>query len=151
MVPFDGATYTSSAAWISALTDEDFDTANEAGPVKAGTRLPGTPRFQWSNVFAYESALPYFHQWQGGFSLAHTHVGSSPDSLRPLREVGGYDTLDVSASLARAGTPWLPEIGLGVTNLTDVRAVAAYQGDGTANFFFLVRPRTTLLTLAWSY
>lgn len=151
VVPFDGATYTSSAAWISALTDEDFDSANEAGPVKAGTRLPGTPRFQWSNVFAYERTLPYFSQWQGGVSLVHTHVGSSPDSLRPLREVGGYDTLDVSASFARPGTPWLPEIGLGVNNLTDVRAVAAYQGDGTANFFFLVRPRTTLLTLAWSY
>lgn len=151
VVPFDGATYTSSAAWISALTDEDFDTANEAGPVRAGTRLPGTPRFQWSNVFAYEHALPYFSRWQGSFSLAHTHIGSSPNSLRPLREVGGYDTLDVSTALVRLGTPWLPEIGLGVNNLTDVRAVAAYQGDGTANFYFLVRPRTTLLTLAWSY
>lgn len=151
VAPFDGATYTSSAAWISALTDEDFDTANEAGPVRAGTRLPGTPRFQWSNVFEYGHELPYFTAWQGGFSLAHTHVGSSPDSLRPLREVGGYDTLDASLSLARPGTRWLPEVGLGVNNLTDVRAVAAYQGDGTANFFFLVRPRTTLLTLAWSY
>jgi iron complex outermembrane receptor protein len=151
VVPFAGATYTSSAAWISALTDEDFDTANEAGPVKAGTRLPGTPRFQWSNVFEYEHALPFFDAWQGGFSLAHAHIGSAPDSLRPLREVGGYDTLDVSTSLVRLGTPWFPEIGLGVNNLTDVRATTAYQGDGTSNFYFLVRPRTTLLTLAWSY
>lgn len=152
VVPFEGATYSSSAAWVSALTDEDFDTANEAGPVKAGTRLPGTPRFQWSNVFEYERALPYFAAWHGSFAVTHTHQGSAPNDLRPVRDVGGYDTLDVRASVARLGTPWLPEIGLGLNNLTDVRAVAAYTGDmATTNFYFLIPPRTTLLTLAWSY
>lgn len=152
VLPFTGAKFTSSAAWINAVTDVPFDEKNDDGPVPAGTRLPGAPRFQWVNVLAYEHALPYFTSWIGDFALTHVHVGTSPDSIRRTLDVGGYDTLDVRLNLARPGAPLLPEIGLGVNNLTDVRGLAAFDTDGSAyNAFYLVRPRTTLLTLAWNF
>jgi iron complex outermembrane recepter protein len=152
VLPFAGAKFTSSAAWISALTDVEFDPDHEDGPVPAGTRLPSTPRFQWANVFSYEYGLPYFTSWQGNFALTHSHIGGSPNEIRKVKDVGAYDTLDVRFGLTRPGIAWIPEIGLGVNNLTDVRGVAAYSGDGGAvNSYYLIRPRTTLMTLAWSY
>lgn len=152
VLPFAGAKFTTSAAWISALTDEAFDEEDPDGPVQPGTRLPGTPRFQWANVFEYEHTLPYFDSWTGGFALTHAHIGSSPDSIRPVTTVGGYDTLDARVNLLHAGSTWIPEISAGVNNITDVRGVVAYSGDGDAvNAYYFVRPRTTLLTLAWKY
>jgi iron complex outermembrane recepter protein len=149
-VPFPGARFTSSAAWVDALTDEQFDEDNADGPVKAGTRLPGTPHFQWANVLTLEHELPYFSSFSGGFTLTHAHIGNSPNDLRPERQIGGYDTLDARLNLARPGAQYWPELTFGVNNLTDVRGISAYSGDGDAvNSFYFVRPRTTVLTLGW--
>jgi iron complex outermembrane recepter protein len=151
VIPFTGAKVTSAAAWIDARTDEPFDHENAEGPVPAGTRLPSTPRFQWSNVLAYENTLPWFEQWYGEIALSHVHVGLAPNDVRPVRQVGGYDTIDLRASLVRPGIAWLPEIGLGVTNVTDAREVTSYTGQGDpVNFYYLLRPRTTVLNLSWS-
>ena len=149
VVPFDGARFTSSAAWISARTDEPFDEDNPEGPVPAGTRLPGSPRFQWANVLGWYGGLGA--GWGVGVEAAHAHVGTSPNALRPRGEVGGYDTIDVRFTLSGAGRG-LPELGLGVTNLTDVRGIVAYEGDGSiVHRYFFVRPRTALLSLDWRY
>ena len=74
--------------------------------------------------------------------------------MRPRRQaqkqVQGYDTLDAHLSLAHPSTTWLPEIDAGVNNITDVRGISAYAGNGAAvNAYYFVRPRTTLLTLGW--
>ena len=150
VLPFDGAAFTSAVAWITAVTDEPFDKDNPAGPVPAGTRLPGTPDFTWSNVFSYEHSLPYFSTWEGGWSLTHVHLGEAVDDMRALKRVMGYDTLDAQVSLSRPQTAWLPMIDVGVRNITDVRGVSAYAGDGAAmNAFYFTQPRTVMLSLGW--
>jgi iron complex outermembrane receptor protein len=149
---FDGATFTSSAAWVTAVTDAPFDEDHPDGPVPAGTRLPGTPRFQWSNQFAYERSLPYFTSWNAAFALTHAHLGPAFDDMRALKQVQGYDTLDARLTLSRPVTVWLPSLDLGMNNITDVRGVSAYAGDGgDVNAYYFVRPRTTLLSLSWTY
>ncbi len=151
VLPFPGATFSSSAAWISALTDEPFDFANADGPVPAGTRLPGTPRFQWANQFSYQSALPYFSSWNSTLSLIHSHIGSSPGSIRNEGVVGGYDTLDLRLSFIRPISTYLPQVNLGMNNLTDVRGWVAAEETSTDGAYIFVRPRTALLSLAWSF
>jgi iron complex outermembrane recepter protein len=149
---FPGGTFTSSAAWVIAVTDVPFDEDHPDGPVPAGTRLPGTPHFQWSNQFEYERSLPYFTDWNAGFALTHAHLGPAFDDMRAQKQVQGYDTLDARLSLARPATAWMPSIDLGVNNITDVRGVSGYAGNGgTVNAYYFVRPRTTLMTLAWTY
>jgi outer membrane receptor protein involved in Fe transport len=151
VLPFTGATFTSSAAWVNAVTDELFDTDNPQGPIPPGTRLPGTPRFQWSNVLAYEHELPYFTSFTGALNIAHSHIGEMTDDLRPEESVGGYDTLDASVRLARPGAAaWWPMLNVGMQNITDVRGYTA-RGSREAGDYRFIRPRTTLLTLDWKY
>jgi hypothetical protein len=151
VLPFPGAKFTSSAAWVSAVTDEEFDNDNPDGPIPAGTRLPGSPRFQWANVLGYEFALPYFSSWNSTLSLTHSHIGTSPNAIRANAEIGGYDTLDARWNLARPGSRYVPELSLGVNNITDVRGFAGAFVDSANQNYFFVRPRTTLMSLSWRY
>jgi outer membrane receptor protein involved in Fe transport len=152
-LPFSGAVFTTTATWVSALTDEAFDHEAPQGPVPAGTRLPAAPRFQWANQFAYEHALPFFTEWTGGFQLTYAFIGEAPNSIRPQQNVGGYGTLDGRVTLATQRWAYVPEIGIGVNNITDTRGVTSSGGAANSsqqsNFF--IQPRTTLLTLGWDF
>jgi iron complex outermembrane receptor protein len=158
VIPFTGARWTSSAAWILAVTDELFDTQNADGGVKPGARMPGTPRFQWSNVVSYEHGVPYFDSWTIGPVLTHSHVGSSPDAIRPTGTVGGYDTLDARFALLKPDSRFLPELSLGVNNLTDVRGVtyhlfipASTPSGVPVDLYHFIPPRTAVLSLSLKY
>jgi iron complex outermembrane recepter protein len=152
VLPFSGATFTSSAAWISAMTDEAFDHSHPDGPVPAGTRLPGTPRFQWANQFAYQFAVPFFSSWSSSLALTHSHIGTSPNSIRPNFLIGGYDTLDARFNLLPpVASPYVPRITLGMNNLMDVRGIAVGAESGGDGAYILVRPRTSILSLAWQH
>lgn len=157
VVPFDGAKFTTSAAFMSAVTDVLFDENAGDGGVQPGTQLPGAPRFQWSSVVAYARELPYFTGWTIGPTLTYAYVGPSPDQIRPTGEIGGYGTLDAQLSLLKGDSPYQPEISVGVNNLTDARGVAYHVGGNKASdgspfsFNHFVQPRTTVLSISLRY
>jgi iron complex outermembrane recepter protein len=148
VIPFGGATFTSAAAWISAVTDEPYPSPN--GTVPPGARTPGTPRFQWSNVLSLTRAVPYFTSFEGALGIAHTHTGSSFGTLEGDSPRGGFDTLDASLGVRSLDNTWLPELGFNVKNITDVRGLV--NSDNTfagAESYVFTRPRTLMLTLSW--
>lgn len=152
----DGCRWTSSAAWINAVTDVAFDEDNPAGPVRAGTRLPGTPHFQWVNLVSYEHAVPRLEEWTAGMELVHAHVGESPDAIRQAGTIGGYETVDASIRLAGAVGGWEPEFVLSVTNLTDAHGSTYHSrltsaSNEPVDFYHFLRPRTALLSVGLRY
>jgi iron complex outermembrane recepter protein len=158
VLPFRGAKWTSSAAWINAVTDVPFDESNSEGPVQPGTRLPGSPRFTWANVFSYEYTLPFHGSWTINPVLTHAHVGESPDAIRPTGTIGGYDTLDARLALVKSDSRYQPELSFGINNLTDVPGVTyhsvASAATGSGNEFHqthYVPPRTAMLSLSFKY
>jgi iron complex outermembrane recepter protein len=151
VVPFRGAKFTSAAAWVRAITEVPFDEEHDDGPVPAGTRLPGTPHFQWANILSYQFDLPYLSRWGSILSLTHSHIGASPNNLRATGTVGGYDTLDANWTLFRHGSGYVPELTFGVNNLTDTRGIAASTISPTLQQIYFIRPRTTLMSLSWRY
>ena len=151
VLPFPGAKFTSAATWMNAVTDVPFDEASPRGPVHPGTRLPGTPRFQWTNVASYEHELAYLAGWLGGFTLTHVHLGSSPDQIRPSGTVGGYDTLDARVTVTRPSSRFVPELSAGVTNLTDVRGLTYHSNVNGTDLNHFVTPRTTLVSVSWRF
>ncbi|HUS25687.1 MAG TPA: TonB-dependent receptor plug domain-containing protein [Candidatus Binatia bacterium] len=151
VIPFDGATWTSSAAWMNAMTDVEFDSANSEGPVPAGTRLPGSPHFQWSNVAGYEHSLPFFERWVAGPVLTHAHIGTSPNGIRSSGEVGGYDTFDARIAFAEPSSRYQPELSIGMNNLTDVRGIAGSYIASPIFQYYFIAPRTTVLSLSLKY
>jgi len=158
MIPLPGFKVTSAAAWITAVTDVPFDESNADGPVAAGTRLPGTPRFTWANVFSYEYTLGFHGSWVLNPVFTHSHIGDSPDAIRPTGNIGGYDTLDARFALIKSDSKYQPEVSFGINNLTDVRAVTSHSqvnaatGSGnTFHFTHYVPPRTAMLSLSFKY
>jgi outer membrane receptor protein involved in Fe transport len=159
VIPFTGAKWTSAAAWISALADVPIHVPDSTGRVlPAGTRLPGSPRFQWSNVLSYESPVPFLTGWTIAPAVTHARIGSAPDALAATGTVGGYQTFDARLTLAKAESPFRPEISLGVNNLTDARGVTAHFAGTDAfddgervELAHFVRPRTVMLSLGLRY
>lgn len=147
VVPFAGATFSSAAAWISAMTDVEFVTAD--GTFPAGTRLPGSPRFQWSNVFSFSHVLPYFNSVEGSVSLAHTYTGQYFNNIQTSISAGGYSTLDANLGLRKADAAWLPALTVNAINLTDVRGISNGDDFGRGININFIRPRTLILTLGW--
>ncbi|MGH8245443.1 MAG: TonB-dependent receptor, partial [Gammaproteobacteria bacterium] len=154
IIPFTGAKWTSSAGWINAVTDVLVPTAS--GDIPAGSQLPGAPKFQWSNMVSYVHSLPYFNAWEFGPVLTHAHVGTSPDNIIPSGAVGGYDTLDARLSLVKTDSRFLPELSLGVNNLTDVRGVTHHVATAASastppEEVHFIQPRTTVLSVSMKF
>lgn len=156
-IPYKGLTFQSNATWIRAVTDVQFDEGNPAGPVPAGTRLPGTPRFQYSNVLSYETSVPYLDEWTIGPVVTHLHVGTSPDALRATGAIGGFDSFDARLAVSNHHSELLPELCVGVTNATDTRAVTYHSrltslttGD-PFDFYHFIEPRTVFVSLSLRY
>ncbi|MGH8678917.1 MAG: TonB-dependent receptor [Burkholderiales bacterium] len=142
--PFDGLSFSTSAAFISALTDEVYE--SPSGPIAPGARLPGSPRFQLSNVVAYAHELPFWGL-AGAASLAHTHTGSSFSTLSQAFESDAYDTLDLRLAVQRPEGRFVPELALNIVNLTNEFAVVEGFESGRIKTYLFNRPRTALLTL----
>ncbi|MFA5941172.1 MAG: TonB-dependent receptor [Sinimarinibacterium sp.] len=148
LTPFTGLVLSSSAAFISARTDEALETTS--GTVPPGTRLPGTPKFQIANLISYE---PRFQDFSPGIALIHSHIGTSPNNLFGTEQLGGYDTYDIRAHVLLNSLPLRPDLTLGVSNLTDERGIAGAFADpaSSAKDFYFITPRTVSVTLALSF
>jgi outer membrane receptor protein involved in Fe transport len=138
------------------VTDIPIPAPSGGGVLAPGTRLPGTPKFQWSNIVSYEHALPFFTRWHLGPVLTHAFTGQATDALEQTGTIGGYHTLDARIAATRPDSRYLPEISLGVNNLTNVRG-AAFRNHGNvipSGTFDLVHfntPRTVILSAAMRY
>lgn len=139
-----GLSFNSSAAWIEAVTDEEFRAGSGTAP--KGSRLPGTPEFQMANVLSYDRQ---FGRWLPRLSLTHSHVGKSFNDLFGTVTLGGYDTFDVDLHLGIAQLAFEPTLSFSVNNATDVLGVAGAAADPNIDFrdIYFIRPRTYELTL----
>ena len=157
VIPFDGAHVTVNVSFLTAITDVPFDEKNSAGPVPAGSPLPGAPPFQWSTVMSYEHAVPYFESWLLAPTITYAYGGKSLDQIRPTGEVGGDATLDVRLALTSPSSRFQPELSLGVNNLTDVRGSANHLGGKDVvtgapfSFDHYIQPRTSVLSVSLHY
>lgn len=153
ITPARGLNFTSSAAWIKAVVDEEFGDGS-GSQVPKGTRLPGSPRFAMANTMSYATPIEFLGNIETGFALTHTHNGTYFNSLTGTpTEAGGYDLIDARVSLAMPQWRVAPEINVSLNNVFDVRG-AVFSGDanGTRNpFYFLVPPRTLVLSLQIRY
>ena len=143
VLPFRGARWATSFTAASAVTDSP-ETINGVN-VPAGTRLPGSPKFQIANVAAYE--VPIFG-WSVGPTLTHSYIGQSPDATPPTGTVGGYSTLDALLVIAKRDSRFQPELSFGVNNIADKRGVSYHQGLNNVvtgdpiEVFHYITPRT---------
>jgi outer membrane receptor protein involved in Fe transport len=157
VLPFTGAKWSTAVCWITAVTDQPIESPS-GGTIVTGTRLPGTPKFQWSNVVAYEHAMPYLPTWNIGPVLTHAFNTKGTDALEPTGTVGGYHTLDARIALAKPDSRYLPEFSLGMNNITDVRGATFHVHGGNVqpggpdyDFTHFVQPRTVLMSFGMKY
>jgi outer membrane receptor protein involved in Fe transport len=141
-----------SLAYTDAKTKADT-VIPSGGPTTitapSGSRLPGTPRLQAALQANLRFAGPL--DTQGRVNATYTHVGDRVQFLGGNKPADAYDTLDLSASLARAN--WT--LAAGVANLTNEKGVlsitGAPAGVGTFAQYFLQKPRTLTVSLRYDY
>lgn len=152
-IPFRGAKWSTSFSFMNAVTDEAFVFNGVAVP--SGTRLPGSPKFQIANVFAYETAL--FWGWNIGPTLTHSYIGQSPDATPPTGTIGGYSTLDGRLVLAKRDSRFAPELSFGVNNIADRRGIATHSEVHNAvtgdpiELWHYIQPRTIVGNLSFKF
>lgn len=140
--PADGLEINSSLTWLDATLSEDFDpdAIDPANPIiPAGTRLPGSSKWQISNSLSYE------HPWADvtpRLVLSHRYISRAPSDLEAQSSQGGYHLFD-----ARIGGQLGPVgLTLFIENITDRRGVTNSSLVPPLQEY-LVRPRTVGVTL----
>lgn len=148
LVALAGLKATVAATYVDAHTDEPFVTS--AGEVPAGTRLPGTPRYQASGRLGYELPL---RMATSGLEVTCSWIGPYPNNLFATQTLGDYTTLDVRAHVTFGTLPLSPRIALGMSNVTDERSLAgAFAEPGSqARDYYFITPRTVALSTALSF
>jgi len=140
-----------SLAWINAETKVDTLVPVGAGSMvaPAGSRLPGTPKFQ--------AALQGNARFEGPFessglaNATYTYVGDRVMYLGGNKPADAYGTLDLGLSFFREA--WT--VAAGLANATDERGVMSITGApaGVGSFaqYFVQRPRTLTVSLRYDY
>ncbi len=142
---FEGITFSSSAAFIDAVTKVPFPAGTQTVPT--GTRLPGTPKFQISNVLAYAGQ---FGNWTPALSVTHAYIGSSPSNIFGSVQIGGYNTYDFGLRLGYTASSFNPTLSFSVVNAFDKRALAGATADPAAQYkdYYFIRPRALQVSLS---
>jgi iron complex outermembrane receptor protein len=146
-LPWSFLKFTSSVAYLEAQTDVPFDEDHEDGPVPAGTPLPGSARWQISNVLALNFGLPFVDGWDTSFSLTHAFIDETKQLLRSDVKSGDYSTYDFRAILSGNIGRVRPAFSLAVTNLTDERGVSSGGDGGLNSRVAFVQPKTVSLSM----
>jgi len=140
-----GLTFTSSSAFIDAVTTVDFPAGQMTVP--SGARLPGTPKFQISNVLSYArqfgAVLPDVY-------ISHSYIGGSPSNIFDSVEVGDYNTVDAGINVAMTSVPGAPTLSFAIKNAFDKRALAGATADPAQSYtdYYFIRPRTLELSFS---
>jgi iron complex outermembrane receptor protein len=153
-LPFSGAKWITNLALINAVTDVELEITD--GTIPPGARLPGTPKIHIANVFSYEWRTPFFGLSLGP-TLTHAYIGKSPDSIDAKGTVGGYTTYDAQLVIAKRDSRFVPELSIGVNNLTDERGVAYHLQVNDVvtaeptDFYHFIQPRTIVANVSFRF
>jgi iron complex outermembrane receptor protein len=134
-----------------AFTDAKTSAAvrTGSGNVAAGSRLPGTPKLQYSLLGTWKFAGPFGSA--GRLQGAYTSVGDrTADIIAGAETLPKYDSVD--ASLAFTQGPWT--LSLTASNLGDKRGITgSIYGAPAPNLphyeYFLQKPRTLGVSLRY--
>ena len=149
-----GATYTDAKTGAPFESTRNFGTDVAGGfsgnfTVPAGTRLPGTPKFQASLQPEFKTPGPFDTMLTLAGTLSFT--GNRRAQIDSDLKLPSYTTVDLRAKLSRNG--W--EGSIGVENLFGSKGIssAAYSyfstGTGTDGYadYYLIRPRVISISL----
>lgn len=124
ITPLLGLTFETSASYIVAKTTVPY--VNSTGDtIPAGTEMPSSPRLQTSSSLSYALG---FGDWMTQTALTHTAQGRTFNNIEHDVEVGDYQLFGVSFAISRIDLPFTPSLSIGVSNLTDERAILSALG-----------------------
>lgn len=152
LTPLDGLSLEVSAAWIEAVTAEDFDSTQ--GNVPKGTEMPSSPKLQATATVGYRHE---FGLWQTQASLIGTHQGKAFNNINHSAEVGGYELLHFNFGISRPDLSFMPAMSIGVNNIFDTHALSAALGGSDLEAAIIGRPlvyttpRTVRLNLSFGF
>ncbi|TDP61233.1 TonB-dependent receptor [Roseateles toxinivorans] len=140
-----------SAAWTDAKTEVPVEVPNGRGALTApaGSRLPGSPKFQAALQAGYRFSGPMGSS--GRVFGTYAYVGDRIMYLSGNKPADAYDTLDLGSSFTVEH--WtLSGMLSNVTNSKGVQSVTgAPAGVGSFAQYFLQRPRTLTVSLRYDY
>ncbi|HEY1077960.1 MAG TPA: hypothetical protein VGE51_14810, partial [Fontimonas sp.] len=149
LLPFlDGLTLNVSASYNDTYTTEDFQSASGQA-VPSDSPWPLSPRWQTSSSLAYVLPLA---SWKAAVSLRHTYSSEACNAIECQAMVFDYRTLDANLALASLDLRWLPELSLGVNNLTNERGISNISNNPTlGDSYSYIPPRMLTVRLSGSF
>lgn len=146
LTPLAGLSLNLASAYTRARTAADYDDGSGA-VVPAGSEVPATPKVQAAGTAAYNTL---FGPWVTGAALTQTWTGPAYGNLRHEYEIFDYSLLNLNLTLCRPDWLGMPTLTLGVSNLTDERAVLNYTAPAATGVpsWSYSKPRTLSMTLS---
>lgn len=127
------------ATYLDGVLRRDFGSV--ASLVPAGSRLPGSSRWQVSDSIIY---APRLSALAPTLALSHRYISSAPGELTPTpRRQGGYNLFDARVGITVEGF----SITAFIENIGDKRGVSQALTGVRGPVEFVVQPRTFGLTL----
>lgn len=138
-------TLTNTATWSHAILASDFNPGNNQPVIPYGTPLPGTPKWQFSNLATYVWPMG---DWQLHASVLNRYTGPSAPSIQyATQRQGNYDLVGI-----RGGFNWR-SVGVEAfaDNLLNRHAVTTNNYTSTSgSYLYLAHPRVVGVKLGWS-
>jgi iron complex outermembrane receptor protein len=156
LTPLPGLQLDVATAYTRALTAASY-IGGTGTEVPAGTEMPATPRWMTATTLAYNRTLGSF---VSGASLTHTYSSKAFNNIFHEKRIYGFSQFNFNLTVTRPDWPLRPSLGLGVTNITDVRGVVGRTGAQgetlpgvtvTTENFIYVRPRALSARLALEF
>ncbi len=148
ITPVPGLTLETAASYIDARTTVPY--VNSTGDtIAAGTEMPSSPKVQTSSTISYVLG---FGNWMTQTALTHTYQGGTFNNIEHDVEVGDYQLFGVNFAVSRIDLRFAPSLSIGVSNLTDERAVISALGGsdtlpGFSELSEALVPRPRVFTL----
>jgi iron complex outermembrane recepter protein len=132
-------TLQTNLTYLHAVLDTTFNPGDGAAVEPAGTELPGTAKWQVSNIVSYG--------WPDGpgspiFTVAQRYISARPGNFSGGVPTAGYDTVDSRATFALRDNL---DLTVFVQNIGDVRGITSASTPPLEEY--LIRPRTFGITL----
>lgn len=160
ITPLPGLTIEIAASYIEARTAVPY-VNSEGDTIAKGTEMPSSPKVQTSSTLSYVLG---FGNWMTQTALTHTYQGKAFNTIEHSVQVGNYNLLDLNFSVSRIDLPFTPSVSIGVSNLTDERALTSALGNPTIpalpelsdalttpRLRIFTQPRTLRLNLSLSF
>jgi iron complex outermembrane receptor protein len=147
LTPIDGLVLNIAASYTDARTATAYD-AGDGNVVPAGTQMPASPKVQTASTLVYS---PMLGPWATSVSLNHVYWGPAFNNIQHEARIYDFQTWSVLLSVARPDWAGRPSITIGLSNLTDERALLSYSDLGAAAggpAWVYMRPRAFSIRLS---